>query len=300
MTFGEKLKALRKERGYSQEEFAQHMDVSRQAVSKWESDRGTPETDKLLQISTIFGVTLDYLLKSEHSEDGQQNNGYYVSREMIDGFLSYKRQGAKRITIGVCLIILSNLFVSLFDFNQIGTALYFIITILGIAILIWNFFQPKRYDEMGKKQLLFDDVTIKEFREKYEKNRKRYGLMIIAGVALLIISPMALMYDIDRLDFSIISAFTWVSSAASASLFILAGLALHAENVIAKNTEYMSKKSKKSKYTWVYISLPVTAIAVIIGIFTNAWSPVAPVIALFCILLIIVCKLLMEGRGSND
>ena len=53
MTFGEKLKGLRKEKGYSQEEMAGLLEVSRQAVSKWESDSGIPEIDKLLQISNI-------------------------------------------------------------------------------------------------------------------------------------------------------------------------------------------------------------------------------------------------------
>ena len=57
MTFGEKLKAIRKEKGYSQEEMAGLLDVSRQAVSKWESDRGIPEIDKLLQISNMTGKT---------------------------------------------------------------------------------------------------------------------------------------------------------------------------------------------------------------------------------------------------
>ena len=87
MTFGEKLKGLRKEKGYSQEELAGLLEVSRQAVSKWESDRGIPEIDKLLQISNMFGVTLDYLLKSEGPDENNKENGYYVSRETIDGFL---------------------------------------------------------------------------------------------------------------------------------------------------------------------------------------------------------------------
>lgn len=99
MTFGEKLKVLRKEKGYSQEEFAGLLNVSRQAVSKWESDRGTPETDKLLQISNMFGVTLDYLLKEESSDENMQTDSYYVSREMIDGFLSYKREQAKKLLL---------------------------------------------------------------------------------------------------------------------------------------------------------------------------------------------------------
>ena len=102
MTFGEKLKVLRKENGYSQEELAGLLDVSRQAVSKWESDRGTPEIDKLVQISNMFGVTLDYLLKNESPDENNQTGGYYVSREMMEGFLSYKRQWAKKVP-GCCL-----------------------------------------------------------------------------------------------------------------------------------------------------------------------------------------------------
>lgn len=105
MTFGQKLKAIHKEKEYSQEEMAGLLDVSRQAVSKWESDRGISKIDKLLQISNMFGVTLDYLLKSESQDESSQSGGYYVSRETIDEFLSYKRHRAKNIAIGVGLIL---------------------------------------------------------------------------------------------------------------------------------------------------------------------------------------------------
>jgi hypothetical protein len=61
----------------------------------------------------------------------------------------------------------------------------------------------------------------------------------------------------------------------------------------------MQKKDKKGKYTWIYVALPVTAFAVAIGIFTNAWSPFMPIIVLFCALLVTLCKLLIEGRNSK-
>ena len=63
MEFYQKLRSIRKENGMSQEDLADHLGVSRQAVSKWESGQGFPETDKLLQMSTLFHVSLDYLLK---------------------------------------------------------------------------------------------------------------------------------------------------------------------------------------------------------------------------------------------
>ena len=61
MTFGQKLKALLKEKDMTQENLAELLDVSRQAVGKWANDKGIPEVDKLVQISNIFGVSLDYL-----------------------------------------------------------------------------------------------------------------------------------------------------------------------------------------------------------------------------------------------
>ena len=66
MDFGMKLQSLRKEKGLSQEALAEKLHVSRQAVSKWESGAGYPEMDKLILISDLFGVTIDYLIKDSH------------------------------------------------------------------------------------------------------------------------------------------------------------------------------------------------------------------------------------------
>ena len=65
MTFGEKLQALRKSRGMSQEQLAEKAAVSRQAVSKWELGESVPELDKVVLLSEVFGVSTDYLLKAE-------------------------------------------------------------------------------------------------------------------------------------------------------------------------------------------------------------------------------------------
>ncbi len=65
MTFGEKLLKLRKESNFSQEELAEKLGVSRQAVSRWESGETMPDSPNLLQISNIFSVSADYLLRDE-------------------------------------------------------------------------------------------------------------------------------------------------------------------------------------------------------------------------------------------
>ena len=70
MTFGEKLQELRKARGWSQEELAGQIHVSRQALSKWESGGAVPDTENIIALSRLFGVTTDYLL----GRDSQKSN----------------------------------------------------------------------------------------------------------------------------------------------------------------------------------------------------------------------------------
>lgn len=65
MTLGDKLTKLRKENNYTQEQLAELLGVSRQAVSKWESDTAYPETDKLIKLGELYGCSMDYLLKDE-------------------------------------------------------------------------------------------------------------------------------------------------------------------------------------------------------------------------------------------
>ena len=63
MTIADRIQSLRKQKGMSQEELADRVGVSRQAVSKWESEQANPDIDKIVIMSDIFDVTTDYLLK---------------------------------------------------------------------------------------------------------------------------------------------------------------------------------------------------------------------------------------------
>jgi len=69
MSFNEKLQALRKEKGLTQEELAEKLDVSRQAVSKWEAGQAMPEIDKLIELADIYDVSLDLLLTGKEFEE---------------------------------------------------------------------------------------------------------------------------------------------------------------------------------------------------------------------------------------
>lgn len=74
MNMANRIQALRKSKGISQEELADKTGVSRQAVSKWESGQSSPDTDKIILLSEYFDVTADYLLKGTESTDDMPKN----------------------------------------------------------------------------------------------------------------------------------------------------------------------------------------------------------------------------------
>lgn len=116
MIFADKLIELRKKSGWSQEELAEQMNVTRQSVSKWEGAQSVPDLEKIIQLSKLFGVSTDYLLKDEIEANenepaslktDEKLNVRRVSMEEANKFLSAKAQTAKTIAGGVFLCIIS-------------------------------------------------------------------------------------------------------------------------------------------------------------------------------------------------
>ena len=70
MNIGERITALRKEKSISQTELAKRLNVSRQAVSKWEQGTSSPDTDRLIQLAEILGTEVEYLATGTHPEPG--------------------------------------------------------------------------------------------------------------------------------------------------------------------------------------------------------------------------------------
>lgn len=71
MTFGEKLQGLRQRAGMSQDALAEKLNVSRQAVSRWERDETMPETEKVVALANLFGVSTDYLLRDQPEQQAE-------------------------------------------------------------------------------------------------------------------------------------------------------------------------------------------------------------------------------------
>jgi len=103
MKFYEKLQKRRKEKGLSQEMLAEMLDVSRQAVSKWESGQSYPEMDKLIALSEIFGVTIDSLIKDGESLQDNKAQQTHSPAAPHPFFRSYEYK-SKRTLFGLPLV----------------------------------------------------------------------------------------------------------------------------------------------------------------------------------------------------
>ena len=114
MILADKIVSLRKKAGWSQEELAEQLGVTRQSVSKWEGAQSVPDMDKVVQMSRLFGVTTDYLLKDELEEEtpcaaAQEDDTPLrrVSLTQASAYLALRKAAAPKIAIATALCIIS-------------------------------------------------------------------------------------------------------------------------------------------------------------------------------------------------
>ncbi len=85
MTFAEKLKSIRKKAGLSQEQLAEKLGVSRQAVTKWETETGIPDIENMMAISALFDISIDELLSNER---GMKKSDEYLLKALRNTILT--------------------------------------------------------------------------------------------------------------------------------------------------------------------------------------------------------------------
>lgn len=145
MTIGERLLKLRKERNLSQEELANVLDVSRQTISKWETDQSVPDFDKIIPLCEYFGITSDELLTGN-------SNIKEAKKENV------KSNFARNIAVAVMLYIFAVLAIVICSaqFGQpiIGVSIFFMFIAIATGILIYNgiYYSKESSDEKNVKE----------------------------------------------------------------------------------------------------------------------------------------------------
>lgn len=215
MILADKIIQLRKKSGWSQEELAAQMGVSRQSVSKWESGQSIPDLDKILKLSALFNVSTDFLLKDELSDapvavdqapeaDAAVRT---VSMEEADAFLTLQAQAAPKIALGVSLCILSPMLLiylgALSDVeggDRVSEAVamavglpVLLLVVVGAVALFLRYGRPlERYDYLDKEAIELAYGVEGVVRKRHGAMVKRHTTRLIVGTALCILAAVPL------------------------------------------------------------------------------------------------------------
>lgn len=176
MSLGENLQYLRKKNDITQEQLAERLEVSRQSVSKWESDTTYPEMEKLVQLCQMFHVTMDDLIQKDISSLYVEDKSHYDAHMNLF---------SRMISLGVGLILFG-LFLTTF-LNGIGftdelsAIAFFIFIVIAVAIFIVMGLQ---HDNFQRKNPYIEDFYTEEEIDRFHK---KFTVMIAVGVSLILI-----------------------------------------------------------------------------------------------------------------
>ena len=140
MNFSEKLLTLRKAKDLTQEQLAEKLDVSRQSVSKWESGQATPDLEKIVEISAIFDVTTDYLLKSSEIDDLSVKTEMLEKQQQMMLLREQKNQRTFECvmySVAVYLIFFAVYFIGHYYFEIWNPSVIFAEFLIATAIVIF-------------------------------------------------------------------------------------------------------------------------------------------------------------------
>ena len=278
MEFSTKLQMLRKEKGLSQEALADQLNVSRQAVSKWESGNGYPETDKIIMISEFFDVSLDYLMKDQSEPViSDKESQYFMTSQKIKDYLSKKRIFGLKLASLVSMIIFATMIPLFCDgqsYETIGNVLWLVIVGLCVALLIVTAISNEGLEKLEKKNINMSYGDQVELQNKYMKFKQRFGISIAVGVFLIIVS-VASGYLIDEYTHNevLVGVVLFICVGVAVFIFINQGVKDGAYRFLVQNKEYV-KEVKKSDNSVFGITMPLAAmIFLVLGFTKGLWHP---------------------------
>lgn len=316
MILADKIIEERKKNGWSQEELASKLGVSRQAVSKWESAGSIPDLKRILQMSELFGVTTDYLLKDEIEEplnEYTETNTIKVSMEEANQYLDMKSKGSRIVANATSLCILSSVPLIVLgtmteDHILIGFSLVLLLVLVAIAVYLFvNYGLRESYMQHLEKEIFETEYgvsgMVRERRDKYEPTFTRN---IAIGVVLCILSViptiMAGVMEVEDYMSGISVGLLLIIVSIGVNILIRAGMIKSSYDTLLQEGEYTIEekhlKKKTDAFSGAYWCLMV-AIYLRWSFWTNNWKftwiiwPVAGV--LYAAVLGLV-KMTIEGR----
>ena len=298
MILADKIINLRKKNGWSQEELAEKLGVTRQSISKYEGAQSIPDLDKILKLSEIFGVTTDYLIKDELEEEEyapsqmQENESesdrsvHKVTMEMANEYLQIIDWSAGKTAFATMLCILSPIVLLMLgamsempDYHisenaaaGIGICVLIVLIAIAVTIFILCGMKTKKYEFMEKEDIETAYEVSGMVKEKRDAYHSLYVTQLVIGITCCICSVIPLFgtLAVSESDFYMVSAVCMLLTlVAIGTYFIVRSAAkMNAMNQLLEEEDYTRQKKHENKK----MSGPVTVYWLIATAIYLAWS----------------------------
>lgn len=299
MILAEKIIKLRKQNGWSQEELAAKLEVSRQSVSKWESAASVPELDKIIRLSEIFGVSTDYLLKeetqagTEADESREESDVINVADDEVRRYIDLMEGAAKRIAAGVfacifspvCLIVLGGLS----EYKDIGitenmagglgVVILLLIIAAAVGIFIMTGIEMNKFQYLEKEPIRISPTAAVMVRERKAEYEPVYKRDIALGVILCILSIIPLMiaaaFDSSDLTYIYCVGALLILVACGVFRLVYSGMIYGSYQKLMEEGEYtrgLKRENKRNDRLSTIYWCTVTAIYLGISFLTGHWE----------------------------
>jgi hypothetical protein len=298
MILAEKIINLRKKNGWSQEELAEKLGVTRQSISKYEGAQSIPDLDKILKLSEIFGVTTDYLIKGEleeeeyapsqmHENESESDRSVHkVTMEMANEYLQIIDWSAGKTAFATMLCILSpivllmlgamsempNYHISENAAAGIGICVLIVLIAIAVTIFILCGMKTKKYEFMEKEDIETVYGVSGMVKEKRDAYHSMYVTQLVIGIACCICSVIPLFgtLAVSESDFYMVSAVCMLLALVAIGTYFIVRSAtkMNAMNQLLEEEDYTRQKKHENKK----MSGPVTVYWLIATAIYLAWS----------------------------
>ena len=271
MILADKIMTLRKKTGWSQEELAAQLNVSRQSVSKWEGAQSIPDMDKVVQMSRLFGVTTDFLLKDEleieehtQSEPMDEPPLRRVTMEEASAYLALRRAAAPKMALATFLCIISPVAllilaamseVSRFGISEnaasgIGLCVLLVLVAIGVALFLTCAAKVRDFDFLEKVPFETEYGVAGMVRERQKEYAPTYARLNITGTVLCILAavPLFAAMCVSASGLFYIGAVCLLLAIVSAGCyaFVLGGVNHSAMQALLEEEDYTRENKAKS------------------------------------------------------
>lgn len=269
MNFGKNLQEFRKERGLSQEELAEKMGVSRQAIGKWESGGGYPEAEKLIELCEVLDCSMDALVRGKSAPRDGSVKEVYV--RLMDKF-------SKSIAVAIGLILLGVAgLVAMASFGEYY-ADYGLVILLGfmmmsVPILVMRGMEMASFKEKYPRlEEFFDPEEVESYNHKFSRLVAGAISIVLAGLVVF----MALIVTNIFGEFeALASAVFLLFISVAVPILVYAGIQKGKYDIAHYNrensAEFKAETARAGRYNGV-IMLFATIIFLVLGILLEAWE----------------------------